>query len=157
MKHLRYSLMLLGLFIASIPALSQTKKPMYHTTEQNVAIGGYDVVAYFTQNQATRGSQQFSTQYDKVDFYFSSLENQKLFKESPDKFLPQYGGWCAFAVGMQNAKVPSDPRTFKLYNGKLYLFFNDYYKGSPFNTIIPWNSDETNIKMKADQNWPKLN
>lgn len=157
MKHIKYSFTFLGLLMMSIPALSQTKKPMYNTTDENVAIGGYDVVAYFTQNEAIRGSQKFSAKHDNVDFYFSSQENQKAFRENPDGFLPQYGGWCAFAVGMQKSKVPSDPNTFKLYNGKLYLFFNDYYKGAPFNTIVPWNSDEKNIKLKADQNWPELN
>lgn len=50
-----------------------------------------------------------------------------------------------------------DPETFKLHNGKLYLFFSDYYEGTPFNTIIPWNSDEENLKNKADMNWESMN
>ena len=71
--------------------------------------------------------------------------------------MPQYGGYCAFAMAMKNAKVPSDPKTFKLHNGKLYLFFNDYYQGDPFNTIIPWNADERNMINKANTNWKTMN
>ena len=60
-------------------------------------------------------------------------------------------------MGMKNAKVESDPESFKLYNGKLYLFFNDYMEGEPFNTIIPWNADEQNAKKMADANWQAMN
>ncbi len=137
-------------------AQSQNKKNMYYTNDQNVAIGGYDLVAYFNQNSAVRGSQEFSAKHNEVEFYFSSAANQKAFNEAPEKYLPQYGGWCAFAMGAQNAKVPSNPRTFKLYNGKLFLFFNDYYQGAPFNTIVPWNADEAGLKSKADENWKGL-
>jgi len=74
----------------------------------------------------------------------------------PKKYVPQFGGYCAFAMAMKSAKVPSDPKTFKLHDGKLYLFFNDYYQGTPFNTIIPWNADEQNMLSKANANWKTM-
>jgi len=89
-------------------------------------------------------------------FWFTSEEHRNTFRKNPEKYAPQYGGYCAFAMAMKNTRVPSDPRTFKLYNGKLYLFFNDYYEGTPFNTIIPWNADEANMKQKADANWSHM-
>lgn len=127
-----------------------------NVTKENVAIGGYDVVAYFSQNEAVRGSQKHAATYKGVNYWFSNAENRTTFLKNPDKYLPQYGGWCAFAMAMKNAKVPSNPKTFKLRDGKLYLFFNDYYQGEPFNTIIPWNGDEANMKMKADANWKTM-
>ncbi len=145
---------LLG-FAGVTPA--QTHKIQINVNKDNVALGGYDVVAYFTQNQALRGSQKYAAQYKGVNFWFTNAEHKKLFLQNPQKYLPQYGGWCAFAMATKGARVPSDPKTFKLYNGKLYLFFNDYYQGTPFNTIIPWNANEANLKQQADANWKKLN
>lgn len=135
---------------------AQEAKGKVFVNDQKIAINGYDVVDYFTTYTAQRGSKDFSMVYKGVTYYFENSGNLKAFKENPEKYLPQYGGYCAYAIGSQNAKVPSDPNTFKIYNGKLYLFFNDYYNGSPFNTIIPWNNDEITLKKKADSNWLKM-
>ena len=118
-----------------------------------VALNGYDVVSYFTKNQAERGSKAHAAQHQGITFYFSSADNQKKFSENPSAYLPQYGGYCAFAMAMKGAEVPTDPTTFKLRDGKLYLFFNDYYEGAPFNTIVPWNSNEKEMLAKAEANW----
>ena len=136
---------------------AQAKPGDFYVTSDNVSIQGYDVVAYFTQNEALRGSKKFSSQYEGVNYWFRSADNKKKFEENPRKYAPQYGGWCAFAMGAKNAKVASDPQTFKVYNGKLYLFFNDYMQGEPFNTIIPWNADEQKAKQMADANWQAMN
>ena len=149
-----FSLAILLIFIAL--ENGYTQQPQSFTTKENVAIGGYDVVAYFTQHMAVRGSQKFSARVHGVDYWFSSSENKSKFQVDPGKYLPQYGGYCAFAMAAKNAKVPSDPQTFKLHNGKLYLFFNDYYQGSPMNTIIMWNMDEQNMASKANMNWKTM-
>ena len=125
----------------------------FFTTKENVAIGGYDLVAYFAQNKVIRGSQKFCERVHGVDYWFSNSENKSKFQIDSGKYLPQYGGYCAFAMAKKNAKVPSDPKTFKLHNGKLHLFFNDYYQGDPVNTIIPWNADERNMINNASTNW----
>ncbi len=153
-------MLLAALFVYLVPAgtaLAQKGQAKFYTDANGIAIKGYDVVAYFTQNQAVRGSQKYEAAYKGIKFWFASAAHRAEFLNNPEKYLPQYGGWCAFAMAMKKAKVPSDPRTFKLYNGKLYLFFNDYYQGEPFNTIIPWNANEPTIKKKADENWKTLN
>ena len=132
------------------PAMSES-----FTTKENVAIEGYDVVTYFTQHMAVRGSQKISARFHEVDYWFSNSENKSKFQENPEKFLPQYGGYCSIAVA-SNAKAPSDPKTFKLRDGKLYLFYNDYFKGEPLNTIIMWNMDEQNMVSKANMNWKMM-
>ncbi len=128
----------------------------YLTNGENIAIKGYDVVAYFKDYKAIKGSKTNSVVYDGATFYFASKENQSDFENEPEKYLPQYGGWCAFAMAANNAQTTSDPNTFKIYNGKLYLFFNDFYQGTPFNTIIPWNADEVELREKADVNWDEM-
>ncbi len=148
--------MVLGSLAMTTNSPAQNTAKTNYITKDNVAINGYDVVAYFTENKAVRGSQTFAAIHKGINYWFSSAENRTKFQAEPDKYLPQYGGWCAFAMAMKDAKVPSDPKTFKLYNGKLYLFFNDYYQGAPFNTIIPWNAAEANMKIKADANWNKM-
>lgn len=151
-----FVLLSLGLFGKSQMLQAQGKinvKGKTNVNKENVTVGGYDVVAYFAQNKAVRGSQKHATTYNRVNYWFSTAENKDSFAKTPEKYLPQYGGWCAFGMAIGNGKVPSDPETFKLYNGKLYLFFNDYYKGEPVNTIVPWNADEAQMKKKADANW----
>ncbi|MGW9684579.1 YHS domain-containing (seleno)protein [Flagellimonas sp. 2504JD1-5] len=120
---------------------------------EGVALNGYDVVAYFKQHEAVRGNNAHAVKNDGAMYYFSSAENASAFKSNPKMFQPVYGGYCAFAMAMKGAKIPADPKTFKIRDGKLYLFFNDYYEGKPFNTIVPWNSNEKEMIVKADQNW----
>jgi hypothetical protein len=83
---------------------------------------------------------------------FASQQNLAKFKASPEKFEPAYGGWCAYAMGETGEKVKVDPETFKIIDGKLYLFYN--FWGN--NTLVDWNKNEAPLKMKADQNWKKI-
>ena len=87
-----------------------------------------------------------------IHYYFSSSANKEVFKKSPAKFEPEYGGWCAYAMGAKGEKVEIDPETFKIIHGKLYLFYNRNFN----NTLKTWNKDETSLKTKADTNWQKL-
>lgn len=113
---------------------------------------GYDVVAYF-DNQAKQGSKEFSTEYDGVNFYFSSQKNLETFKNSPSKYVPQYGGFCAYAMGAKGSKVSVNPETFEIRDGKLYLFYN---RGST-NTLNLWiEQGAEELKAKADKNWKKI-
>jgi YHS domain-containing protein len=116
-----------------------------------IAIDGYDPVAYFKSNKAVKGSRSMSVYYDGATYYFSSAENKEAFKKTPSAYEPQYGGWCAYAMGKEGEKVSIDPETFKILNGKLYLFYNKFFN----NTLKSWNKDETNLKAKADANWQK--
>ncbi|MEO7307056.1 MAG: YHS domain-containing (seleno)protein [Ferruginibacter sp.] len=124
----------------------------HNNLSDGLAIKGYDPVAYFTQHKAVKGSKENAVYHQGVTYYFSSVENKELFKANPFKYEPEYGGWCAYAMGKNGEKVSVDPATFKIINGKLYLFYNKYFT----NTLTDWNKDETNLKQKADANWPKL-
>ncbi|WP_456424599.1 YHS domain-containing (seleno)protein [Rhodocaloribacter sp.] len=146
------SLILLGIIMHTTDASAQDTARVF-TGADGVALKGYDVVNYFTANEARRGSRAHAVLYRGATFYFVNDANKQAFEANPEKYLPQYGGWCAFAMATQAARVPSDPETFKLRDGRLYLFFNDYYQGTPFNTIVPWNADEAELVRKANANW----
>lgn len=120
--------------------------------DNGIAIKGYDPVAYFTQNKAVKGNSGLSVFYLGATYNFSSVANKETFKASPAKYEPEYGGWCAYAMGKNGEKVSVDPETFKFINGKLYLFYNKFLT----NTLKDWNKNEATLKKNADVNWPKL-
>ena len=141
--------------IFCLPATAQdagTLRKKHYNLESTIAIKGYDPVAYFTQNKAVKGKKEMAVSYQGIVYHFSSTENKALFKAAPFKYEPEYGGWCANAMGKNGEKVSVDPETFKVLNGRLYLFYNRYFT----NTLKDWNKNETNLKKNADINWPKL-
>lgn len=128
------------------------KRIQHFNVEKKVAIQGYDPVAYFKQNKAVKGKAELNATYEGIQYYFSSQAYKDAFVKSPSNYEPQYGGWCAFAMGDYGKKVEIDPETFKIVDGKLYLFYNAYFN----NTLKSWNKDESNLKRKADANWKKI-
>ncbi|AWA29678.1 YHS domain protein [Flavobacterium magnum] len=133
-------------------AQSESKRSVHFNLEQKLAIQGYDPVAYFKQNKALKGKKELSVSHQGVVYNFSSAANKEAFLKSPAAYEPQYGGWCAFAMGDYGKKVEIDPETFKIVDGKLYLFYNAYFN----NTLKSWNKDEDRLKKKADANWNKI-
>lgn len=127
-----------------------------NTNENKIANQGYDVVNYFSTNTAARGSVEFSTTNNGATYYFVNAENLKSFTANPTKYLPQFDGYCAFAVAKMNKKVPVNPETFRIDDGKLYLFYNDFWEGKPFNTIVPWLNNEAEMLKMAETNWKTL-
>lgn len=119
--------------------------------KHNLALEGYDPVSYF-DNKPAEGKSEFSYSYKGVTYLFVSKASLSRFKSSPEKYEPAYGGWCAFAMGDNGEKVKVDPETFKIVDGKLYLFYN--FWGN--NTLEDWNKREAALKTKADQNWKKF-
>lgn len=77
--------------------------------EKGLAVQGYDPVAYFTKGKAIEGSKQFTAVYEGVTYYFANAADKNLFLKDPKKYEPQYGGWCAYAMGSNNEKVEIDP------------------------------------------------
>ena len=120
--------------------------------EKGLAIQGYDPVAYFTQSKAVKGNKQFAASAEGVTYYFSTAANKELFVKDYKKYEPQYGGWCAYAMGATNDKVEIYPETFKIVGGKLYLFYHSWVN----NTLNKWNKDEAGLKSKADINWANI-
>ena len=148
-----------NIFLLTIAFLSMTtfgqnaaKRISNYNLEKKVAIQGYDPVAYFVQKKAVKGKSTLVSTYDGVVYHFSSQANKDLFLKNPSSYEPQYGGWCAFAMGDYGEKVEINPETFKIIDGKLYLFYNAFFN----NTLKSWNKDETNLKKKADTNWKKI-
>lgn len=119
--------------------------------EKGLAIEGYDPVSYF-QGKPVKGSKEYAVSYQGATYYFSTEANKEAFKKDPAKYEPQYGGWCAYAMGAKGEKVSVDPKTYKIISGKLYLFYNRFLN----NTLESWNENEAGLKPKADANWGKI-
>jgi len=144
------------LAVMVITGVNSVNAQSVNADENKLANSGYDVVNYFTTNTAKRGSVEFSTTNDGATYYFVNAENLKNFKANPIKYLPQFDGYCAFAVAKMNKKVPVNPETFRIDDGKLYLFYNDFWEGKPFNTIVPWLNNEAAMEKMAETNWKTL-
>ena len=110
-----------------------------------VAIKGYDTVAYFKAGKAVKGSESFTFPWHNMTWYFSSKENRDLFAGSPEKYAPQYDGWCAWAMTEKRLAV-TDPEVWKIVDGKLYLNCSQaaYEK---------WSRDIPGHIKKADAIW----
>ena len=106
--------------------------------------------------RAVQGLAELSAEHEGATFYFTSPEHRAQFQEAPGDFAPKFGGYCAFGVAAHKARVPSDPRTFKIYNGELLLFFNDLFEGAPVNTKVLWNQDEQQLYEQASRMWPAI-
>lgn len=143
---------LLSLVVIQMQAQDVSFRKSKYNLENGLAIQGYDPVAYIKQNKAIKGSSKISYTYAGVTYNFSSEENKKSFIAAPQMYEPEYGGWCAYAVGSYDGRVEIDPETFKVVNGKLYLFYNFYFT----NTLNSWNKDESNLLNKANANWNKI-
>jgi YHS domain-containing protein len=152
MKSFFTSVLFTFLFFTSHSQENATVRTRQFNLKSGVAIRGYDPVSYFKQGKAVKGKKEFSLLHEGVNYNFSSAENREEFKKNPSAYEPQYGGWCAYAMGAKGEKVGIDPETFKIINSKLYLFYNSVFN----NTLISWNKDEANLKTKADQNWTKI-
>jgi YHS domain-containing protein len=150
MKH---SLFLVFLIAVSTIAQAQTAtRQKNYNLNKGVAINGYDPVSYF-KNKPEKGSAAISYVYDGVTYRFANAAHLAEFKQNQAGFEPQYGGWCAYAMGNTGEKVEVDPETYKIIDGKLYLFYNHLFT----NTLKTWNKNEASLKAKADANWPKIN
>jgi YHS domain-containing protein len=113
-----------------------------------IAVSGYDPVAFFTDSKPVNGSPFITAQYEGATYFFASEEHKKLFTENPDKYAPQYGGYCAFGVGLDKL-FPVDINTWQVREGKLYLNLNE-------GILKKFNADFEGNVTKADKNWPGL-
>lgn len=123
----------------------------FNVDKNGLALQGYDPVAYF-EGKPTKGNAKIQYRHLGVLYYFATAAHLEAFKKEPNKYEPQYGGWCAFAMGDYAEKVSVDPETFKILEGKLYLFYNAFFT----NTLPKWNANEAKLKPAADANWAKI-
>ncbi|MEM9557162.1 MAG: YHS domain-containing (seleno)protein [Acidobacteriota bacterium] len=113
-----------------------------------LALRGYDPVGYFVDAGPRLGSAAHSTAHDGATYRFASAENLARFERSPQRFVPQYGGFCAYGVSV-GAKFDGDPQVWEIVDGKLYLNLNAEIQKA-------WKADIDGAVRKADSNWPRI-
>ncbi len=141
--------LVLLLFLVVSSSFSQT---IDYNVKKGFIANGYDVVTYFN-NQAIEGNKQITTKFDGANYKFSSQENLATFNKNPTKYIPQYGGYCAYAVAVKSDKVSINPETYEIKDGKLYLFYNAW--GT--NTLELWKKENSKmLQQQADKNWEQI-
>lgn len=116
-----------------------------NVNDNDLAIHGYDPVSYFTQSKATKGNSNYSATFEGAIYHFSTKANRDKFKSDPEKFAPQFGGYCAMGVAL-NQKFDVDPAAWYIENGKLYLNLNKTVQNK-------WMEDVSGHIATADRTW----
>ena len=135
-----------ALVVATLIAPSARASDVNQT--DGLALRGFDPVAYFTQKKAVKGDPQWTVMHHDVTYEFASQEDQTAFQADPDKYVPQYGGFCALATSV-GVKADADPKEFVVRDGKLFV------NNNPKAQSLFQQDVEGNIK-KADHNWPDV-
>ncbi|MFN3151585.1 YHS domain-containing (seleno)protein [Bremerella sp.] len=116
---------------------------------QSPELHGYCPIAYFVLNEPMEGKSEFYSTYDGKLYYFVSDEAKQEFDKNPEKYIPAYGGLCAFGMSIEKEFEP-DPTNFKIIDGKLYLFL----KNDETDALELWNKeDEAKCLANANKNW----
>jgi len=147
----RRFLLVFVLMLLATPGFSQsaeTRAKQFYI-EDSYAIDGYDLVAYLTEEKAKEGKKAYAVTHEGVTYLFSTEQNKTKFMGDPEKYLPAYGGWCAYALAENGKKMKPDPETFKIQDGRLYLFYNSFFN----NTLPKWNKKPSEMKNSADKVW----
>lgn len=129
-------------------AFAMLKPAPVNASRWRGAIKGYDPVAYFTAGKPVKGASKYSYEWMGATWYFASPEHRDTFAKTPEKYAPQYGGYCAYAVSQGNVAA-IDPRAWKIVAGKLYLNYS-------LRVQKLWEADIPGHIAHADDNWPKL-
>lgn len=116
--------------------------------DNDLALKGFDPMSYF-KGSPVKGDTKISYDYKGITYYFATDANREEFKKSPAKYEAAYGGWCAYTVATTGERVKVNPTTYKITDGKLYLFYNS----NGDNRMLKWNKDEKKLKAKADVHW----
>lgn len=142
-KMILISISLVLLLLSGLSNIAVGNSPLH-----SIAINGYDTVAYFKNGKALQGSESYTFRWHGMIWHFLNKENRDLFAKSPEKYAPQYDGYCAWAM-TEARKARTDPKMWKIVNGKLYLNCSRaaYEK---------WSKDIPGNIKKADMNWLKF-
>ena len=142
-------IVVIGLFLAiagSASAGTDSPVPAVNA-DQGIGLKGYDPVAYFISGAPIKGSEQYSFARKGVAYRFASAKNLEKFKADPEKYLPQYGGYCAYAMSLDRI-ADIDPSRWAIVNGKLYL-------NNGFVAEKLWSLNKSGNIVSADRNWPQ--
>ncbi len=132
--------------VAFTAAPAVAKDPVYTGFFSNLAVSGYDPVAYFVEGRPVEGRKAFEFEWSGATWRFADADNLAAFKADPEKFAPQYGGYCAWAVS-QGGTASTEPELWRIVDGKLYLNYSKSVQRT-------WFQDIPGNIVKADKNWP---
>ncbi len=132
--------------LAIAVSVSAQKSAIFTTSEG--AIRGYDAVAFFKEGKPVKGDKAFTYSWNNATWLFANKQDLDLFKANPEKYAPQYGGYCAYGTS-QGHKAPTQPDTWTIVDGKLYFNYNQDVKKL-------WTKDQGNLIIKADKAWPDI-
>ncbi len=145
MKKVKQRVIAFSIFmILGLPVWAAAASP----EESTVGVGGYDPVAYFKSGKAMKGNGWHVAYHQGVTYVFASKKNRKMFEADPGKYLPAYGGYCAYGVAV-GQKFVADPEVWKIVEGSLYLNLDQDIQRK-------WNKDIPGYIQKADANWMKI-
>lgn len=135
-----------SLAVLSRPAAAARLPAVFTSKPKGVAVGGYDTVAYFTDQKPVKGKPAIAAEHDGVTWWFATEANKALFVANPARYAPQYGGYCAWAVA-SGYTADGDPEAWSVANDKLYLNYNKAVR-------FAWARDIPGNVKKGDANWP---
>ncbi len=123
--------------------------PVYTQSKgETLAVRGFDVVSYFTGDGIpVEGTEEFTVRYEGFDYRFADQANADAFVAEPAKYAPAYGGYCAWAIGANDALAPGDPEVYEIVDGTLYLNFSESVQDK-------WEEDIPGFIAKGDTNYP---
>jgi YHS domain-containing protein len=148
-RTLRFALALAAGLAAAALALDAQAEGFVNTDSSGVAIQGYDPVAYFTEGQPVKGSPAHTAEWEGAVWHFASAANRDAFLAAPEKYAPQYGGWCAYGA-TQGYAADTDPvDAWTLRDGKLYLNWDAAVKKQ-------WSEDIPGNLAISEANWPAI-
>jgi hypothetical protein len=134
--------------VAAVSPVYAAKPPIYVEKGSNLAVSGYDPVAYFKDGKPSAGNPAYTTTHQGLTWRFASAANRDAFVANPGAYAPQYGGYCAYAVS-QNGTAEGDPKRWKIVDGKLYLNANWFAQRL-------WENGIPDHIVKANKNWPHV-
>lgn len=146
-----HSIARLAIMTASLalPSAAAAIEPIYQSgIFSSVAVSGADVVGYFSENRHVEGSEEFAAEWNGATWHFASAANRTAFLAEPERYAPQYGGYCAYAVA-NGSTASTDPEAFTIKDGKLYLNYSQ-------SIMKKWLKDRDHYIVQADENWPGL-
>ncbi len=129
-----------------ISPVANAVKPEIYSSFIDGAINGYDPVAYFTEGKPVKGKSAHTFDYKGAAWKFSSEQNKQAFMDSPEKYTPQYGGYCSYAVA-NGTTASTDPDAWTIHDGKLYLNYS-------ISVRAKWSEDIPGNIRKANAHWP---
>lgn len=138
----------LGLLAATLATPAFAAKPSVFVGKNGYAINGYDPVAYFTMEKPIEGSTDHTAMHNGATFLFANAENKAMFEGDPERFAPQFGGYCAYAVS-KSATAKTEPDAWTVVDDKLYLNFNTEVRAL-------WKQDIPGNIERANKNWPDV-